>query len=319
MSYQNHLAQIARDMLIDQDKIDNFVLPDDSVNIREASQFRDELLAHMDTPVSGATLPWEKTHDKVRFNEAGVHLWTGYNGHKKSMLTGFASLGFINQGLTGCIASLEMAPVVTLKRMAAQALGFQDFTSPALDKFLGSLNKRLYLYDQQNNVPTERILKMAGYCGKELGLDFLVIDSLMKCGMSPDDYGSQKNFLNSLDSIAKDTGMDIHLIAHMRKPPSDKRYVPDRYDISGGSDISNQASSIFIVWTDMEKKAIKAKPEAYRTPEDEVILNDPARWDVKLKVEKQRNAEFEGTIGLHFLENSLQFQEYIPKYTKSYV
>jgi len=321
MSYQQHLAQIADDMLIDQNRIDSFVLPDDSVNIKEASNYRDELLNHLNSPenATGATLPWADTHDKVRFNEAGVHLWTGYNGHKKSMLTGFCAYHWIQQGLSGCIASLEMKPVVTLKRIAAQAVGYQELSEKSLDQFFPTIQNKLYLYDQQNNVPTERILKMAGYCGTELGLDFLVIDSLMKSGMSPDDYPAQKNFLNSLDSIAKDTGMDIHLVAHMRKPPNDKRYVPDRYDISGGSDISNQASSIFIVWTDVEKKTIKQKPDAFLTPEDHVVLNDPARWDVKLKVEKQRNSEYEGTIGLHFLEKSLQFQRKVPKFTKSYV
>ena len=254
---QDHLMSLAEDLLIDQQEVDNFIIPDDSVNIRLAEDYEADLIKKLNTKPEdeGCYLPWAETHSKVLIRPGELSIWGGFNGHKKSIMTSHCALDFVHQNQTVCIASFEMHPVITLKRMASQAIGNQTPTDEAISGFFKSLKGRLYLYDQQNTVPVERVKRMAGLCGNKLRLDHLFIDSLMKCGLSPDDYGGQKEFINELHAIAKDTGMHIHLVAHMRKPPKDLRYVPDRYDISGGSDITNQADNVFIVWTDMEKKA----------------------------------------------------------------
>jgi twinkle protein len=121
--------------------------------------------------------------------------------------------------------------------------------------------------------------------------------------MAPDDYGAQKKFINELVSIGKANDTHMHLVAHMRKPPKDTRYVPDRYDISGGSDISNQADNILICWADMEKIHESHKPDDMQNTD---IMS---RVDQLLVVEKQRNGDFEGKFGLWFDPRSLQQKE----------
>jgi len=57
--------------------------------------------------MTGAKLPFVNLHDLFGFRGGEVTLWSGYNGHKKSMLLGFAVIDILRQGEKACIASLE--------------------------------------------------------------------------------------------------------------------------------------------------------------------------------------------------------------------
>jgi len=324
MSYQQHLAQIADDMLIDQNKIDNFQVPDEKAFIKSAEDYQDALIKHHINPekATGATLPWEKTWEKFRARPAELSYIAGYKGHKKSMCASHMFLDFIMQNNTAGIASFEMTPIEILDRMASQSLGFQNGNEKALTQFFSSLKNRLYIYDQQGTVETDRVIRMAEYCAYELGLGYLCVDSMMKCGMAVDNYTAQKNFCNKLDAIARDTGMHIFLVLHMTKPPKDPRYIPTAYDIAGGNDVINQAANIFTCWSDMEKKAQMAMPEELRDrSKTHYMVNGEERekYDVIINLANQRHGSFEGKFGLFFDDKSLQLIERRSTYTKSYV
>jgi len=294
-------ARINR-LYINQDAIDEFEASEDAASIKSALSFQDELINRIlgDEELQGAKLPWVKTHDKIRFRKKELSLWSGYNGHKKSMMLGQVALDLICQGEKVCIASMELSPAQTLQRMCVQAIGNQRPGVEWILKFLNFLEGKLFIYDQQNSVAKDRILKMARYACVKLKCNHAMIDSMMKCGIKPDDYGTQKQFINDLCSIAKDTDSHVHLVVHMRKPPEKHNHIPNRYDIAGGSDISNQADNIFICWSDIQKNHERNKPEQYR---DQEIME---RVCQKLVVEKQRNGEFEGRLTLEFDTRSLQ-------------
>ena len=313
MSYQQHLAQVANDLLIDQEKIDAFVAPDEQSFIKPASDFEQQFIHGKDEGDSGAYLPWQKTRDRVRLRPGELSYWAGYKGHKKSMMTSEVALSLIDQNHSVCIASFEMKVMRTLQRMSAQCIGNQNPTEEAQRKFFKKIGHKLYLYDQQGIVPTQRVIKMVEYCAYELGIEHIFIDSLMKCGMNPDDYAGQKKFCDRLDAIAKDTGAHIHLVLHMRKPPNDKRFIPDGYDIAGGNDVTNQASNIFVVWSDTEKEEESKKP---KDKQEKKIIE---RSDCILRVANQRNAEYEGRMGFYFNTKSLQFTEQEGGYTRTYL
>lgn len=304
MNRQAHLATIAKEILIDQQEIDNFQLPDESAFIKPASAFCEELIkSKHSTEEIGSPLPWTKTLSRVRLRKGELSYWAGYKGHKKSMMTSQVALDLILQNKSVCIASFEMNPIDTLDRMASQCMGNQNPPDDMIRNFIHAAAKNLYLYDQQGSVKTERVIRMVEYCAYKLGIEHIFVDSMMKCGMSTDDYTAQKNFCNRLDTIARDTGSHVHLILHMRKPPIDKRYIPDGYDIAGGNDITNQACNIFIVWTDMEKKEEMEKPESERN------YDITKRYDMVLRVANQRHGKYEGKLGFYFDERSLQFTE----------
>lgn len=70
------------------------------VAVRPASFYIDDVVAHFhdySAPL-GAKTPWQKVGALVRFRSSEVTVWTGYNGHGKSLALGMVALGFVAQG-----------------------------------------------------------------------------------------------------------------------------------------------------------------------------------------------------------------------------
>ena len=99
--------------------------------VRPASDFRADVLQRLksDPSLTGERLPWKKTEKLIRFRAGELTLWTGINGHGKSKLLGQVATGLMYQGAAVCIASLEMHPAETVKRMVEQAEGNGDAQS----------------------------------------------------------------------------------------------------------------------------------------------------------------------------------------------
>ena len=256
----------------------------------------------------GRQLPWSKAHGKVGFRPGETTLWAGFNGSGKSLLVGQVLLEFLSRGDTACVASMEMKPEMSLARMCRQASGVNIPSSQFIGEFHDWLTERLWLYTQQNSVKHNRIVGLARYCGtgvlsagKKVRMDHLVLDSLMKCGIGVDDYNTQKQFINDLCSIAKDTGTHIHLVAHMRKGDSEFR-ESDKMDIKGASELSDQADNVMIFWRNKAKEDESVKPSP-----SEKIMQMP---DAVLSCRKQRNGEWEGKIALWFDKKSTQYVAY---------
>ena len=246
----------------------------------------------------GAMLPWKKTRDKIRFRPGEVTLWSGMNGHGKSMALGQAMVGFVCQREPVCIASFEMRPVVTLARMMRQTAGCRQ---PEREMVLGvheAWSDWLWLYDQQGQVHADKIIAVMRYAAQELKVKHFVVDSMMKCGLSEDDYTSQKLFVDALCTIARDSGMHIHLVAHSRKA-KDEATPPGKMDVKGSGSITDQVDNVVVVWRN------KAKEQAIQTGGS----YQPTDPDALLIIDKQRNGEFEGKVGLWFDRDSMQYLE----------
>ena len=193
------------------------------------------------------------------------------------------------------IASLEMSPVDTLERMICQALGDNNPTDEFIEQF-AKLTENIWLYDQQDSIPTDRILGMCAYMAQEENVNHIVIDSLMKCVAGTDDYNKQKEFIDRLAWIAKRHNLHIHVVHHCRKGKSESD-VPGKFDVMGASEITNLADNVFIVHLN------KAKKEKIDRGEEPGIMEP----DQTLTVAKQRHGKWEGPIALWFREKGLQF------------
>ena len=278
--------------------------------VRPAREWINGLIAnlgrsHID---SSPCLPWQKTHDKFRFRPGEVTLWCGQNGHGKSLVTGMAVLSLIAQNQKACIASFEMKPAKTLERMARQFSsqrqpGYADQDPEILavfrelyEQFDALTDGRLWLYDQQGAVKPDVVAGMAKYCANELGIGHIVIDSLMKCVAGEDDYNRQKDFVDTLTSIARDCGTHIHLVHHIRKPGSEGE-VPSKADVKGSGAITDQVDNVLMVWRNKVKE--KKQAEGKLVPPDEA--------DCLLICDKQRNGEWEGKFALWWHAESQQF------------
>lgn len=265
-----------------------------------ASAYAEEVADYLENgeQMRGAKLPWMKTRDKIRFRAGEVTLWSGMNGHGKSLALGQAMVGFVCQQESVCIASFEMRPVVTLSRMMRQTAGSR---SPDRELVLGVhdlWSEWLWLYDQQGQVHSEKILAVMRYAATELKVRHFVVDSLMKCGIAEDDHTAQKMFVDAICTIARDTGMHIHLVAHSRKA-RDETMAPGKMDVKGSGAITDQVDNVVIWWRNKAKETAMQSGGSYSNDEPDALMI----------IDKQRNGEFEGKIGFYFDKDSMQYLE----------
>lgn len=267
--------------------------------IKEKAHFNDTLEQYFAGNLysKGCDLPWKRaSHISLRPSE--VSLWAGVNGHGKSLLLGQVLLDLAEQGQKVLIASFEMRPEITLARMARQACGEKTPNNDRISAFSAWKENQIYLYDHHGMITPEQMLAVCRYAYKELGIQHLCIDSLMKCVRGEDDLNGQKDFVNTLCSIARDSGMHIHLVHHMRKGANEKE-IGGKFDLKGSGSITDQADNVFIVWKNKEKAQKKFAGEVV----------DNTEPDAMLVCEKQRNGEWEGRVMLWFDYASQQFKD----------
>lgn len=279
--------------------------------VKPAALWVQELIDRIRNPIKQprAVMPWRKTHGMVQFRTGEVTVWGGANGNGKSLVTGQIALSLIAQDHKVCIASFEMKPGKTLERMGRQYSGFnaddpafagsqaaQDEMVKVYEDFKTWTDGRLWLYDQQGTVTATQVAAVVRYCAKERGITHFFIDSLMKCVASEDDYNGQKMFVDELTAIARDHGIHIHLVHHIRKP-ADENHKPSKYDYKGTGAITDQVDNVISVW---RNKAKEKKRDEGKVADDK----DP---DALLICDKQRNGEWEGSIGLWFDKPSMQY------------
>ncbi len=255
-------------------------------------------------------LPWTKTHEHVEFRPGEVSLWAGVNGHGKSLVTGMVALSLGTQGEKCCLASFEMRPKETMRRLMRQWSGqafpkTDELADPVVyretrdlaEQFRDWTNEWLWIYDQQGTTKAETVLGVARYCAKELGIRHVFIDNLAKCMRSDDDYNEQKAFVDDLTAVARDYDVHIHLVHHSKKLQRDED-VPTKGDVKGSGTIVDQIDNLFLTWRNKRKER---DAEAGKSVQE----SDP---DALLICEKQRNGDWEGRIKLWFDKPSQQFR-----------
>ena len=114
-----------------------------------------------------------------------------------------------------------------------------------------------------------------------IGIKHIIIDSLMKVVAKEDDYNGQKEFVDGLCVMARDTGMHVHLVHHSRKR-EDENKRPGKMDAKGSGAISDLVDNCISVFR------VKSG------------TSDFGDYDCLLTVDKQRHGEWEGTFGLYF-------------------
>jgi twinkle protein len=273
---------------------------DETAKVKPASSWADEVVDRFYGDHSAkhwVPTGYTKMHGKFDLRPAEVTLWAGINGHGKTTLLSNVLLNTMDKGQRIGLASFEMKPAVSMAKMSRQAAGLERPAIPYIRAFHRWTDDRLWIYDHVGRVATKRVLAVATYMRKELGIDHMVIDSLMKCGIGTDDYTAQKDFVNDLCSIAQETGLGIHLVVHMRKGENE-RSAPDKFDVKGASEIVDLVDNLVIVWKNVRKLA---KAEADR---------DPSEADSFVRVAKQRHHSWEGSFAFWFDPDSQQYLEH---------
>lgn len=267
--------------------------------------FRDRLSGKVKPPV-GAQLPWKKAEGLLSFAPGGVSLWIGINGHGKSLLLGQCAMSWCTQGEKVCIASFEMRPDKTLERMAHQFLDTRHPTPDEADRFMDWSDGKLWLYDQHGSVDPRMLLAVIRYCAEKLGITQFVVDNLIKCVKSDEDYEGQKKFVDDLTVAARDYNLHIHLVHHARKGP-DEFSAPRKMDSLGAGSIVNLVDNLLIVWRNKRKEDEKYKAKAKAKPGETPINSNEMDPDAMLLCDKNRHGDWEGRMNLWFHHRSTQY------------
>lgn len=269
---------------------------DEGANVKAASSWAEDVIDRLYGETSRAAWTptcFDKCRDRFEIRPGEVTLWAGINGHGKTTMLSQVMLGLMQEGEKVCIASMEMKPADTMLKMTRQAAGVSG--TPSIDfvrRFHKWTDNRLWIYDHLGKLPTKRALAVAMYVRKETGVGHLVIDSMMKCGIGPEDYAGQKDFVDELCTIARDTGLHIHLVVHMRKGENEFK-APDKFGVKGASEVTDLVDNLIIVWKNLNKKEDETtKPDSY------------------MRVAKQRHFSWEGSFAFWFDRESQQYMEH---------
>lgn len=284
--------------------------PVDPEELRGASDFISKVKS-MFYPAQGddkdPCIVLDKRLEWFEFRKGELTVWTGYNGHGKSLMLSQILLGLMKQGERVVIFSGEMTPERQLKRMAKQATGLDRPTPQYLDTLGNWLHQRLWLFNVVGSATIDRLLEVFLYSSRRYGTTHFVIDSLMMTDVPEDGTGSmtaQKEAVRKLCDFARKNGLHIHLVAHPRKG-QDESKGPGKMDVAGSSKITDGADNVFTVWN---------------ARKDDGEEQDDSKPDAKLELQKQRNGEVQHyTQWLFFVKAAQQFTSDFRKRPVTYV
>jgi twinkle protein len=275
---------------------------DHAAKVRRASDFNAALAEEFEERSRShkAVMFSTKLRDVIQFRPGEVTAWGGFNGHRKSMFTSQVALDLCAQSERTLVASFEMVPAKTLKRMVMQATAVSKPAAATLEAFSRWTDGRLWLFDHLGRINPEQCIAVCNYFAQEHKGRHVFIDSMMMVCASEESMDEQKQFVTDVCRLAQETGLHVHLVVHCRKPASgDESKPPSKYDVRGSAAISDQVSNVITVWQNKPKKAALEQ-----FPHDEAEMAKP---DALVTIEKQRNGEYEGRMKLWFHEPSLRF------------
>lgn len=290
-----YLDQV-RSQIIDGDSIDwqKYLNPDDKARIIPAEALMEQGMKRVLLGVgheSGLTFPWSKAEGKVLIRPGKVCVWAGWTHHGKTQMVKQLMLHAIKSSERPLIASMEEEVLDVWTDMATMACGSAEPHSNELKNFCEFVKGKLWLYDQQGMVDSRKIQAVIRYAAAELKVTQVVVDSLMMLAVDRDDYEAQAKFVGELKTTAKDTGVTVHLVCHMRK--RDGKGGDEQpgtiHDIAGGHEIASKSDHVFIVWRNKKQD------------------NNPP---CILKIDKQRaRINWVGNLALNYHQGSRQFVE----------
>ena len=283
--------------------------PQDPEELRQASDFMGRVKA-MFYPAhdeeKDPSLRLDKDLDWFDFRPGELTVWTGYNGHGKSLLLSQVLLGLMAQGERVVVFSGEMTPERQIKRMVKQATGLDRPTPDFIDAVGHWMTDKLWLFNVVGSAGIDRLLQVFLYANKRYGNRHFVIDSLMMTDVPEDGPGAmtlQKDAMRKLCDFVRRNGCHLHLVAHPRKG-RDESGAPGKLDVAGSSKITDGADNVFTVWSARKDESDEMTDES----------------DAKLELQKQRNGETQHyKLGLWFCKGAQQFATNSRRRPVSYV
>lgn len=274
--------------------------PMDPEGLRRPGDFADQVSA-LFWPTAehspGYSMPYAGLNGRILFRPGEVTLWSGASGSGKSQIISDCAPNWIRAGSRICLASFEMQPQWTLKRMVKQSGGVDRPTIPYIAATLAFLDSGLLIYEKVGKSDVPALLEVFDYARAKYGCDQFVIDSLMRLGIASDDYNGQEQAVFRLVDWAIARNVHLHLVAHARKGEKGGG-VPELEDVKGAMEIGANAFNIVMIW---RNRKVEDGVDPDNRPE---MTEDPG---VTVNIAKQRNGDFEGKAKLYFNTRTYQY------------
>lgn len=201
------------------------------------------------------TAPFDPPGDKFRMFPGGVTIWSGYPGSGKTTLLRQLACHLLHAGRGVYIASLEERPDDSLVRLMMTAAGSSEPTEHQMQWFVDAYGDRVRFWGMIGLAKTEHVLGTVKIAGKQ-GIRHAIIDSLTCLDVGASDWDGQRGLANGLASLARSSGMHIHLVAHPRKPNA-KQEGPDLADVAGSSDLSRLADNVVFIRRAVDTESLR--------------------------------------------------------------
>ena len=255
--------------------------------LRSPEAFRDDIVELFENPgCRGDLAPWPMWAEKVQFRPHETTVWVGYSASFKTTLLNELMTFFACQRKRVAIASLEMPAKITLVQSIRQAAAIPSPSVGTIDYALAMLAKGMVIYDVTGSIKPRTMIAVMNYCAMELGIKHFMLDNLSSfLSVDNDEAGKTQQFVGDVVSVARSTGMHIHMVAHCKKPEnSDESRIPNRHDLIGTSMVTNLVDNVNIVWRNREREKAGG--------------GDPTQGDIAVNVNKQKHWGFEGVLPL---------------------
>ena len=239
------------------------------VDLMTAEEFDIEKIGYIPTGIA------ELDKQLYGFIDGSLNIWTAFSGvGKTTLISQCCVLEAIDKGENVFWFNAESTTAQMLNWILSQAAGRQHMveykrndgfsyykpTPQAIEEIKKYYMNKIFVYDNLLLSSAKDVLDKMKYMYKKKGTKVFVLDNWLCLnfrGVSDAEItGIQVDFMNELIHFAKKNGLEIHLVAHPRKPQANMPLT--EYDILGSSNIVNMADRIYgleKVWDDDLKNA----------------------------------------------------------------
>ena len=247
--------------------------------------------------VRGDLSPWRCVNDLIEFRAGESTLWGGANGHGKTQVLAHLTAFWAAQNKHVLSLSLEMSPASQIARIARLVLARGDLSHADIKAVAERLEETFTIAAYEGRISPSMVLAIALFAARELRVHHMVIDNLTQLlPVGNDSADKMQEFVSNMHQIAHQTGLHVHVVAHIRKP-EDKRKVPDRYDIRGTGSAPDQVDNVLLVWRNESKEDARSDGDTSKNREADCVI----------RVDKQRHNGIRGLAPLFYHHNSGQF------------
>lgn len=284
-----------------------FFDPDELCSAGDLLQETIDAFEHRD--VGLFTSPWSSLNSNFKFRAGELTLVNGVNGHGKTELVGHIAVDAMSQGVRVCIASLELKPGKMLARLTRQTICRKSPERTEIVMTNEWFSDRLWVFKLTGTAKAGRLLEIFAYARRRYGIDLFVIDNLAKCGLDEEDYGGQKEFIDTLCDFKNEHNCHVLLVTHARK--TNEAAPTGKMDVKGTGALTDMPDNVMAVWRNIPRELAQRKAErmGYESldKDEQTAIQMPASM---IRLLKQREGEgWIGDIGATFDARSHQFLE----------